>query len=183
MPRTGFTLFETPIGGCAIAWRADLVAALQLPEANPQRTVERLRRHLPGALADAPPPQVVRAIEQIRALLDGERRDLRDIGLDLGGIGPFARRVYDFTRGVGPGRTTTYGELARALGEPGAARAVGHALGANPFAIIVPCHRVLGADGRAGGFSARGGVATKLRLLLIERARLGDAPGLFDGEE
>jgi methylated-DNA-[protein]-cysteine S-methyltransferase len=95
-------------------------------------------------------------------------------------VADFHRRVYEASPRIGPGRTCTYAELAQRLGEPGAARAVGQALGANPFAIIVPCHRVLAAGGRSGGFSAPGGVETKLRLLEIERARFGGQPSLFD---
>ncbi len=83
-------------------------------------------------------------------------------------------------RQIPPGETLTYGEVAARIGEPGAARAVGTALGQNPFPIVVPCHRVLAANGRTGGFSARGGVATKMRMLSIERARTGSAPTLFD---
>ena len=94
----------------------------------------------------------------------------------MAGVPDFHRRVYEAARRIGPGHTRTYGELAAELGEPGAARAVGQALGANPFAVIVPCHRVLAAGGRGGGFSAPGGVDTKLRLLEIERARIGHQP-------
>ncbi|MBN8510842.1 MAG: MGMT family protein, partial [Burkholderiales bacterium] len=116
----------------------------------------------------------------IRALFEGRGDDLRDVGLDLDGIAPFEQRVYAAARTIGPGRTTTYGELAARLGDPTLARAVGQALARNRFAPVVPCHRVLAAGGRAGGFSAPGGLATKLRLLQIERARLGPDPGLFD---
>jgi methylated-DNA-[protein]-cysteine S-methyltransferase len=102
------------------------------------------------------------------------------VRLDLGDVGDFERRVYDVARNIPPGRTLTYGDIAKRIGEPGAARAVGRALGANPFPIVVPCHRVLGADGKVGGFSARGGVETKIRILAIEKARTSDAPALFD---
>jgi methylated-DNA-[protein]-cysteine S-methyltransferase len=105
--------------------------------------------------------------------------DLSNVVLDMDGVPPFHQRVYALARRLLPGETVTYGELARRLGDPGAARAVGQALGANPFAPVVPCHRVLAASGRAGGFSANGGVSTKLRLLLIERTRF-NGPGLFD---
>ena len=119
-------------------------------------------------------------MERIVALLHGQRDDLTDLRLDMAGVPDFHRRVYDAARRIGPGHTRSYGELAAGLGEPGAARAVGQALGANPFAVIVPCHRVLAAGGRGGGFSAPGGVDTKLRLLEIERARIGSQPSLFD---
>ncbi|MBL8588752.1 MAG: MGMT family protein, partial [Methylobacteriaceae bacterium] len=120
---------------------------------------------------------VAATIAAIVALIGGERRDLADARLDLAGIGNFERAVYAATRGLGPGETASYGEIARRVGEPGAARAVGRALGANPFPIVVPCHRVTGAGGALTGFSAPGGVETKRRLLVIEGAL---ARGLFD---
>jgi methylated-DNA-[protein]-cysteine S-methyltransferase len=104
------------------------------------------------------------------SLLDGEPSDLRSLELDESGLDDFRRRVYAATRAVGPGTTATYGEVARTIGEPGAARAVGAALAQNPFPIIVPCHRVLAASGALHGFSAPGGIATKRRMLEIERA-------------
>ena len=111
---------------------------------------------------------VLPAIDGIVALLRGDKRDLREIILDFHGVPVFNRRVYEIARTIGPGATLTYGDIARRLGRPGTARAVGHALGQNPWPIVVPCHRVLAADGRMGGFSAPGGVATKRRMLEIE---------------
>jgi methylated-DNA-[protein]-cysteine S-methyltransferase len=105
---------------------------------------------------------------------------LLDLPLDMEGVPPFHRRVYELARAIPPGEVLTYGEVARRLGDPGASRAVGQALGHNPYAPVVPCHRVLAAGGRSGGFSAEGGAATKLKMLEIERARFGGAPGLFD---
>ena len=110
------------------------------------------------------------------------RGAIYDVALDLREIPAFHRRVYDIARHIPPGATLSYGEVAQRLGEPGAARAVGQALGRNPFPIVVPCHRVLAAHARSGGFSAPGGVATKLKLLMIERARFGNDPGLFDNQ-
>jgi methylated-DNA-[protein]-cysteine S-methyltransferase len=110
------------------------------------------------------------AIAGIVALLAGERRDLREVALDERGLGDFDRAVYAATRTIGPGATASYGEIARAVGERGDARAVGGALGRNPFPIVVPCHRVLAADGSLHGFSAPGGIATKRRMLAIEGA-------------
>ena len=109
-------------------------------------------------------------IDAIRALLSGEARDLLEVRLDQRGVPDFPQRVYELTRQIPPGKTLTYGEVARRLGSPGAARAVGRALGRNPWPLVVPCHRVLAAGGRTGGFTAPGGVNTKLRLLAIERA-------------
>jgi methylated-DNA-[protein]-cysteine S-methyltransferase len=176
----GCALFETAIGACGIAWTEQAIAAVQLPEATPEGTLRRLCRPF-GDLSQAAAPLFVRqAIQRIQALLEGARDDLVDLPLDFSAVPEFHRRVYDVTRAIPPGEVLTYGEVARRIGEPGASRAVGQALGRNPFAPVVPCHRVLAACGRSGGFSAEGGADTKLRMLEIERARLGGAPGLFD---
>ena len=179
----GHTLFPTAIGVCGIAWGVAGVVAVQLPEADAARTRTRLLKGLPALPEVASTPSEIQAaIEGIQALLNGEARDLREIPLDMARLTDFQRDVYGIARGISPGQTLTYGDVAHALGDPGLARAVGQALGHNPFAPIVPCHRVLAAGARSGGFSAGGGVATKLRMLQIERARFGDAPGLFDAE-
>jgi methylated-DNA-[protein]-cysteine S-methyltransferase len=179
MRTLAFALFDTPLGACGVAWSEAGITSLLLPGADEARTRTALRRRHAEALEDAAPPAVRAAIEAITALLSGEPRDLIDITLDLQGVPDFHRRVYEQSRRIGRGHTCTYGELAAQLGEPGAARAVGQALGANPVAVIVPCHRVLAAGGRPGGFSAPGGIDTKRRLLEIERARFGDQPQLL----
>ena len=173
-------LFDTPIGRCGIAWSERGILALQLPEAREEATRARLLRRAPGARPAPPPPEVRRALDLILALLDGRPSDLGSIELDMSGVPTFDRRVYDAARAIPPGATRSYGEIARELGDPGLARAVGRALGRNPFAIVVPCHRVLAAGGRIGGFSAEGGTATKRRLLAIEGAVPGGGPSLFD---
>jgi methylated-DNA-[protein]-cysteine S-methyltransferase len=175
-----FTLFDTPVGACALAWGAHGLVGVLLPEATDEATRLRVRRRYAGAAEAEPTPEIARVIERIRGLLDGGRDDLADIALDLREIPPFNRRVYEIARAIHPGHTRSYGEIAVELGAPHAARAVGQALGANPFPIIVPCHRVLAAGAKSGGFSAPGGTRTKLRLLEIERAPLGGSPGLFD---
>jgi methylated-DNA-[protein]-cysteine S-methyltransferase len=175
-----FTIFDTPLGGCALVWGERGLIGVLLPEASEAATRTRARRRYAGALEAAPTPELQRVIERIRDLLNGGRDDLEDIALDLSEIPLFHRRVYEVARAIHPGSTRSYGEIATEIGEPHAARAVGQALGANPFPIIVPCHRVLAAGAKAGGFSAPGGTRTKLRLLEIERAPLGGAPGLFD---
>lgn len=173
------TLFDTAIGRCGIAWGPRGISAFQLPEPSDAGTLRRMsRRGTTWPLAD-PPPDVQNTIERIVALLQGEPIDLRGVLLDFDGIPPFHQRVYEVAREILAGQTRTYGEVATQLGDPSASRAVGQALGANPFAIIVPCHRVLAAGGRSGGFSAGGGVSTKLRILLIEQAQFGSEPGLF----
>jgi methylated-DNA-[protein]-cysteine S-methyltransferase len=166
----GFALFDTSIGRCGIAWGARGILAVQLPEASEPETRARLVQNFPEAREAAPPPAVARAIAGIVALIRGEAVDLSGIELDMDRVPPFHRRVYAAAREIPPGGTRSYGEIARGIGAPGAARAVGRALGKNPFAILVPCHRVLAAGRRPGGFSADGGVATKLRLLAIEGA-------------
>ena len=175
----GHTLFDTAIGRCGVAWAPAGIVAVQLPEASPEATRARLLRKARGAPEAVPPPAVRRAIDEMTALLEGARHDLAWVPLDLDGVPPFERRVYEAIRLVGPGSTITYGELAARLGEPGAAQAVGQALGRNPFPIVVPCHRVLAAGQRSGGFSGGAGVPTKLRMLEIEGALAADALPLF----
>lgn len=181
VPAHGFTLFDTAIGSCAIAWSARGIAGLQLPEKNARTALARLQHRFPDARALPPPRDVKRAIDRVSALLAGRAADLSDITLDLDEVPPFHRRVYEVARAIPAGATLSYGEVATRLGVPGAARAVGQALGRNPFAIVVPCHRVLAAGGRIGGFSADGGIVTKRRLLAIEGARAVNGPALFRG--
>jgi methylated-DNA-[protein]-cysteine S-methyltransferase len=171
----GSAVFASPIGPCAIAWSADgAVCGLALPDGAPDTTLEQLRRAHPDCEPQSPPPAVQAVIARITELLDGRPDDLRDVDIDVAGASEFARQVWDATRDVAPGCTTTYGELARQIGSPHAAREVGQALGRNPIPIIVPCHRVVGAGGRLVGFSAPGGVTTKLRILGIEQAATPD---------
>jgi len=178
MAPPSYALFDTPIGRCGIAWGDCGLAGVQLPEASDRATARRLCRDWPDAREAAPPREVRQAIEAIVALLCGRPTDLSSIALELERVPPFHRRVYAIAREIEAGRTMTYGEIAARLGDAGAARAVGQALGANPWAIVVPCHRVLAAGGKPGGFSARGGVATKLRLLSIEGAQAAGASSL-----
>ncbi|RYY86674.1 MAG: methylated-DNA--[protein]-cysteine S-methyltransferase, partial [Comamonadaceae bacterium] len=173
----GHCLFDTAIGPCGLAWTEDALAAVQLPESTREGTRARLCRPF-GALPEAEPPDFARdAIRGIQGLLAGERDSLADLPLDLQDVPPFHRRVYAIARAIPPGEVLTYGEVAKRLGDSGASRAVGQALGHNPFAPVVPCHRVLAAGGRSGGFSAEGGAATKLRMLQIEKARFDGEPG------
>ncbi|MEU1850936.1 methylated-DNA--[protein]-cysteine S-methyltransferase [Streptomyces sp. NPDC019990] len=166
----GFTLFDTAIGECGIAWNERGVACVALPGHDRGQTYDRLARAVPGAVESPAPPSVRTAVSDIVRHLRGGAGDLTAIDLDMSGVSPFHRQVYEAARSIPPGKTLTYGEIARQLGRPGAARAVGQALGRNPFAVVVPCHRVVAAGGRLGGFSASGGVTTKLGLLAIERA-------------
>ena len=180
MNALGLALFDTPIGTCAVAWSARGIAGLQLPEPSPAATRARVKRRWRDAVeADSVPAGVQRALDRVQALLAGGNTDLAGIPLDLEAAPEFNRRVYEVARTIPPGRTMTYGEIAKRLGVPHESREVGQALGKNPVAIIVPCHRVLGADGRMGGFSANGGVSTKRRMLEIEGAPEVGAGPLF----
>jgi methylated-DNA-[protein]-cysteine S-methyltransferase len=174
-----FTLFETAIGCCGIVWSERGVAGVQLPERSEAATRNRLRGRFPLARDGAPPAPVRRAIDDIVALLDGERRDLNHVAIDIGTASEFHRRVYEAARRIPAGATLSYGELAERVGDRNLARDVAEALSDNPCPIIVPCHRILAAGGKPGGFSAPGGVATKLRLLTIEGAQ-PEGPMLFD---
>lgn len=177
---SAYILFDTAIGRCGLAWGSRGVIGVQLPEQTHLATRTRLLRHCPAAdESETPPAPISRAIEDIQALLRGEKKLLRTIQLDTARIAPFHARVYDTARAISPGCTRTYGEIARALGQPDGARAVGQALGRNPFAIVVPCHRVIGANDKLVGFSANGGIATKLRMLMIEGWRAQE-PSLFE---
>ncbi|HEY7689779.1 MAG TPA: methylated-DNA--[protein]-cysteine S-methyltransferase, partial [Dongiaceae bacterium] len=182
MVTEAFTIFDTAIGPCGAAWSRRGLTALQLPEADAAETRARMARRFPDARELAPPPGVQRALDRVVALLRGEGSDLQEIPLDMDGVPEFHRRVYEAARAIPPGETLSYGEVAAKIGADGAARAVGQALGRNPYAIIVPCHRVLAAGGKVGGFSANGGIATKMRLLGIEGVKTRKALPLFDGD-
>ncbi|MCU7375234.1 methylated-DNA--[protein]-cysteine S-methyltransferase [Paucibacter sp. O1-1] len=180
-----FHCYDTALGTCALAWGAQGIVGSQLPEEGAAATRDRMRVRFPAArevLAfEQLPPPVQQARAGVQALLAGEPRDLLEIELDERGQPEFNRQVHALTRRIPVGQTLTYGEVAVRLGQPGAARAVGRAEGSNPFAPIVPCHRVMGAGGLASanlvGFSAHGGVATKLRLLAIEARATGQQVG------
>jgi methylated-DNA-[protein]-cysteine S-methyltransferase len=156
-------VFRTALGRCAVGWSEHGITEVLLP---PARVRVRAASFESG---DVTGP-IREAIDGIVVLLDGERRDLRSVVLDERALDDFRRRVYAATREIGPGETASYGQIASALGAPGEARAVGAALARNPFPIVVPCHRVLAADGALHGFSAPGGLRTKRRMLEIEGA-------------
>ena len=174
-----FALFATAIGAMGIAWGERGIAGVFLPEASEAAARRRIARRFPGARESTPPAGMRRAMEAIAALLRGERTDLSAIALDMSEVPDLHRRVYEAARTIAPGRTLSYGEIAARLGDKQLARDVGQALAKNPFSIVVPCHRVLAADGKLGGFSARGGLETKLRLLSIEGVQLPGTLPLF----
>ena len=177
--QTAFSIFETALGPAAIVWRDSGIVGVHLPEAAVERVRSGVLRRHPGAVPADPPPAVAEAIGGVQALLRGEAADLAEVRLDLSACPAFNRRVYEVARAIPAGQTLTYGEVAERLGDPALARAVGQALGQNPCPIVVPCHRVLAAGGRTGGFSARGGVRTKLKLLEIEGALAPESLPLF----
>jgi methylated-DNA-[protein]-cysteine S-methyltransferase len=165
---TQYALFDTPIGTCGVAWDGDAVVGTQLPEPRVADTRRRLEDRFEGATEAAPPAAIEGAIERMVASLRGEADDLADVTLDLAALPLFQQRVFEVVRRIPAGETLSYGEVAAAAGSPGAARAVGQALGRNPFPIVIPCHRVLAAGGRIGGFTAQGGVSTKAKMLAAE---------------
>ena len=178
MSTLSFALFDTAIGRCGVVWSERGIVGVQLPEASERATKSRVVRRFPQAREAVPPATIARTIEEIVALFRGERRDLSGAVLDSEAVPDFHRRVYAIARTIPPGSTMSYGEIAERLGDRALARDVGEALGRNPFPIIVPCHRVMAAGGKMGGFSAPGGVRTKLRMLSIEGAQPG-GPTLF----
>ena len=163
-----FALFDTALGKCGIAWSGKGIAAVQLPEHDVRATRARMVGMFAGAVEAEPPASLRRTIAALTDLLGGKGADLSPAVLDMDRISPFHRKVYEVARTIVAGETMSYGAVAAAAGSPGAARAVGQALGRNPFALVVPCHRVVGAGGKLGGFSANGGVITKARLLSLE---------------
>jgi methylated-DNA-[protein]-cysteine S-methyltransferase len=181
MSAHSFTLFDTPIGTCGLVWKDETVVGLRLPEASPAAARGRIKRRWADTEEQVPTPAMQQIIDRVLALLDGDAVDLSLVPLDFCDAPEFHRRAYEIARTIPPGKTMTYGEIAKRLGAPHESREVGQAMGKNPIAIIMPCHRVLGADGKMGGFSANGGVATKRRILEIEGASAVGAGPLFAG--
>lgn len=168
-----YCLFETGFGPVGVAWSARGLAYLQLPEADRNATERRLARRAGSSVPSAPPAPVARAIAELERYFSGERVDFAGIALDLTAVAPFYRAIYEAARRIGWGETATYGDLARQVGSPGAARGIGQAMSRNPVAVIIPCHRVLASGNKVGGFSAFGGALSKQRLLALEGVRLG----------
>jgi methylated-DNA-[protein]-cysteine S-methyltransferase len=171
-----YLIFETASGFCGIAWNNVGITRFQLPSRNAATTERILRRRVPGAETGAPTPYVAEAVAAVQRYFEGEETDFSSFKLDLSGQDALFQRIYAAARQVGWGRTTTYGALAKQLGlGPEAARDVGQAMANNPVALIVPCHRVLAAGGKLGGFSAPGGSSTKARMLALEGIRVEPA--------
>jgi methylated-DNA-[protein]-cysteine S-methyltransferase len=172
--------FQTAVGLCAIAWRDARVVGVQLPERSAVAMRRRLRIRFPSAAEREPPPEIAAAVAAMIELLHVGRAALDRVPLNLADVPAFDAGVYQSIRGIPAGQVRTYGAVAAEIGAPEAAREVGAALGRNPFPLVVPCHRVVAAGGKLGGFSAAGGTITKRRLLAIENARFKEGPDLFD---
>jgi methylated-DNA-[protein]-cysteine S-methyltransferase len=183
MSELGRALFETALGSCGVAWGPRGIVWIQLPDASAKATLARMGRTVPDAIDAEPPPSIRAAMDAIALHLRGERADLAAIELDMSGVPRFHARVYVASRAIPSGTVASYGEIAKRVGVPDAARAVGQALGKNPFAIVVPCHRVVASGKKPGGFSAHGGLATKAKMLAIEGYALEPQGDLFRGSE
>ena len=175
-----YAIFDTPIGACGVVWGERGVSGVQLPMGSEDKTRKRILQRNGDVTEAAPTAEVQHAIDGMIELLAGKPNDLADIVLDLDGVPEFNRGVYDIARKIPPGKTVTYGDIAKQLGGVELSRDVGQALGRNPCPIVVPCHRVLAAGNKPGGFSANGGVVTKLKMLAIEGAAVNHTPSLFD---
>jgi methylated-DNA-[protein]-cysteine S-methyltransferase len=175
-----FAIFDTPIGACGVIWGERGITGVQLPMGNEDKTRKRIHQRNGDIPEAEPPAEVKHAIDEMIELLAGKPNDLADVVLDLDGVPEFNRGVYDIARKIPPGQTLTYGDIARKLGGLELSRDVGQALGRNPCPIVVPCHRVLAAGNKPGGFSANGGVVTKLKMLAIEGAVVNHTPSLFE---
>ncbi len=172
-----YTILETVGGFCGLAWSAGGVVRFQLPTKSAEATERLLLRRTPDAEREAPPPDIAATIAAVKRYFTGERIDFSNVALDLADQDELFRRIYAATRQVGWGQTTTYGALAKTLrAGPEAARDVGQAMAKNPVALIIPCHRVLAAGGKIGGFSAPGGATAKRRMLELEGVTLAPMP-------
>lgn len=183
-----YHLFDTAIGICGIGWNERAVVRFQLPDIEAANTEEKLKRRVPGAqnaqkVDDGLPQFVEGAIIELRRYFEGAAHDFSQIPVDVSHTDGLRHKIYDELRTIGFGKTVTYGELARRIGASGpeAPRVVGQAVGSNPVPVIIPCHRVLAAGNKLGGFSAPGGTVTKEKLLALEGVQIGDPvlPGLF----
>ena len=172
-----YLIFETASGFCGIAWSGAGITRFQLPVLSAEATERNLLRRLPGGEPGTPTPQVLEAVVAAKRYFEGEKTDFSDFQLDLDEQDGFFKQTYDAARRVGWGQTTTYGTLAKELGAgPEAARDVGQAMASNPVPLIIPCHRVLAAGGKVGGFSAPGGSGAKIRMLELEGVHIGPTP-------
>jgi len=182
---SGYCLFDTAIGACGISWNARGITQVQIADKDRATTEAHIRKRS-GAEPATPPQQVSDVIALVQRYLGGERVDFSNVTVDIDNVGEFRRKLYEALRTISYGKTTTYGGLGKMIGgEATDAREIGQAMGRNPVPIIIPCHRVLAAGNRIGGFSAPGGISTKEKLLALEGVFAGVPedepvfPGLF----
>ena len=169
MKNDSYAIFETRSGFCGIAWSDNGITRFQLPTGNAAATERLLLRRMSNAEAAKPTPEIAGVIEAVRRYFEGSAADFSDLNLDLEGQDDFFKRIYALARRLSWGQTTTYGALAKEIdADPRLARDVGQAMAKNPIPLIIPCHRVLAAGGKVGGFSAPGGAASKVRMLELE---------------
>lgn len=183
MSDKSFAIFDTQLGHCGIVWTSHGIAGVGLPAGSEEKTRARLSRRFPDALDAKPSPEIQKIIDEVIALIAGEKIDFSHVALDHAPLPEFSQRVYEIVRTIPIGHTLTYGDIAKKLGDVSLSREVGQAMGKNPTPIIMPCHRVVAASGKTGGFSAPGGIDTKMKLLSIERRHGNHAPTLFDNDE
>ena len=180
VPSVHHYIFDTAIGPCGVAWNDRGLVGMQLPEQDRAATERRLAAKAQSAGAAEPPPSVAAVVDDIKRYLAGEQVDFAAVAVDLSSLDPYRQKLYATMRALAWGSTTTYGELAKKLGATGweGARDVGEAMGRNPVPVVIPCHRVLAAGGKLGGFSAHGGAKTKAKLLALEGVHLDSGPRL-----
>jgi methylated-DNA-[protein]-cysteine S-methyltransferase len=178
-----FAIFDTALGHCGLVWTSRGIAGVDLPAGSEEKTRARLLRRFPDAVEAKPSPDIRKIIDDVVALIAGDKIDFSHVTLDHAPLPEFSKRVYEIVRTIPIGHTLTYGDIAKRLGDVSLSREVGQAMGKNPTPIIMPCHRVVAASGKTGGFSAPGGVDTKMKLLSIERRHGDHAPTLFDADE
>lgn len=175
-----YLIFEVTGGFCGIAWNSAGITRLCLPSPSAAAATQTLMRRVPDGVPGIPPAEVAETVAAVERYFRGERVDFSTVRLGVSGEGEFHKRIYQALRRVGWGQTTTYGALAKELGAgPEAARDVGEAMARNPIPLIVPCHRVLAAGGKLGGFSAPGGASTKMRMLELEGVGIAQQQSLF----
>lgn len=182
MSEQSFAIFDTALGHCGIVWTSRGIAGVNLPEGSEEKTRARVKKRFPEAIETSPSVEIQKIIDEVIALVAGEKIDFSYVTLDHAPLPEFSKRVYEIVRTIPIGQTLTYGDVAKKLGDVSLSREVGQAMGRNPTPIIMPCHRVVAASGKTGGFSAPGGVDTKMKLLSIEHRHGDHAPTLFDAD-
>ncbi len=177
MKADSYAVFETALGFCGIAWSDNGITRFQLPTEYAAASERLLLRRMSGAKVAEPTPDIAGVIETVRRYFEGGEVDFSDLNLDLDGQDDLFKQIYALARRLHWGQTTTYGALAKQIDtDPRLARDVGQAMAKNPIPLIIPCHRVLAAGGKVGGFSAPGGAASKVRMLELEGVVMAPEP-------